>query len=207
LLRRIVNEGHELGNHTFTHPNLGEIPGPITDLELNATQRLIESITGRSTVLFRPPYFGDAEADKPEEVEPAIRAEKLGYIMVGLRIDPGDWKPAVTPDEIVQRTVDKALDKNPETRGQVVLLHDSGGERAATIEALPRLIHELRDRGFKFVQVSDLGGWTRDQVMPRYRRAKASTPARTPSRFCFFRPAAGCCNGLSSSASCWGWED
>ena len=50
LLRRIVNDGHELGNHTFTHPNLGEIPGRITDLELNATQRLIESITGRSTV-------------------------------------------------------------------------------------------------------------------------------------------------------------
>ncbi len=166
LLRRIVNEGHELGNHTYTHPNLGEIPGRITDLELNATQRLIESVTGRSTVLFRPPYFGDAEADKPEEVEPAIRAEKLGYIIVGLRIDPSDWKPGVTPDEIVQRTVDKAMDTNPETRGQVVLLHDSGGDRQATIEALPRLIHELRARGFKFVPVSALGGWTRDQVMP-----------------------------------------
>ena len=166
LLRRIVNEGHELGNHTFTHPNLGEIPGRITDLELNATQRLIESVTGRSTVLFRPPYFGDAEADKPEEVEPAIRAEKLGYIIVGLRIDPGDWKPGVTADEIVQRTVDKAMDTNPETRGQVVLLHDSGGDRAATIAALPRLIHELRARGFKFVPVSTLGGWSRDQVMP-----------------------------------------
>ena len=166
LLRRIVAEGHELGNHTFTHPNLGEIPGPITDLELNATQRLIESVTGRSTVLFRPPYFGDAEADKPEEVEPAIRAEKLGYIIVGLRIDPGDWKPGITADEIVQKTIDKAMDTNPETRGQVVLLHDSGGDRAATIEALPRLIHELRARGFKFVPVSTLGGWSRDQVMP-----------------------------------------
>src|SRR5258708_4661927 len=166
LLRRIVNEGHDLGNHTCTHPNLGEIPGRITDLELNATQRLIESVTGRSTVLFRPPYFGDAEADKPEEVEPAIRAEKLGYIIVGLRIDPGDWKPGATPDEIVKKTVDKALDTNPETRGQVVLLHDSGGDRAATIQALPRLIHELRARGFKFVPVSTLGGWTRDQVMP-----------------------------------------
>jgi cellulose synthase/poly-beta-1,6-N-acetylglucosamine synthase-like glycosyltransferase/peptidoglycan/xylan/chitin deacetylase (PgdA/CDA1 family)/spore germination protein YaaH len=166
LLRRIVNEGHELGNHTFTHPNLGEIPGRITDLELNATQRLIESITGRSTVFFRPPYFGDAEADKPEEVEPAIRAEKLGYIIVGLRIDPGDWKPDATADQIVQKTIDRAMDTNPETRGQVVLLHDSGGIRAATIEALPRLIHELRARGFKFVLVSDLGGWTRDQVMP-----------------------------------------
>ena len=166
LLRRIVNEGHEVGNHTFTHPNLGEIPGRITVLELNATQRLIESITGRSTVLFRPPYFGDAEADKPEEVEPAIIAKNLGYVMVGLRIDPSDWKPNVKPDEIVQRTVDKAMDNNPETRGQVVLLHDSGGDRSATVKALPRLIHELRGRGFKFVLVSDLGGWSRDQVMP-----------------------------------------
>src|SRR5882724_8569204 len=69
LMRRIVDEGHEIGNHTFTHPNLGEVPGRITDLELNATQRLIESVTGRSTVLFRPPYFGDAEADTPEEAE------------------------------------------------------------------------------------------------------------------------------------------
>src|SRR5436853_349245 len=166
LLRRIVDEGHEVGNHTFTHPNLGEIPGSVTVLELNATQRLIESITGRSTVLFRPPYFGDAEADKPEEVEPAIIAQKLNYVMVGLRIDPGDWKPGVTADEIIQGTIDKAMDKNPETQGQVVLLHDSGGEREATVEALPRLIHELRANGFKFVLVSDLGGWTRDQVMP-----------------------------------------
>ncbi len=97
ILRREVNEGNEVGNHTFTHPNLGEIPGKLTDLELNATQRLIESITGRSTVLFRPPYFGDAEADTPEEVEPAIRARDLGYVMVGLRIDPGDWKPGSLP--------------------------------------------------------------------------------------------------------------
>jgi cellulose synthase/poly-beta-1,6-N-acetylglucosamine synthase-like glycosyltransferase len=166
LLRREVNEGHEVGNHTFTHPNLGEIPGRVTDLELNATQRLIESITGRSTVLFRPPYFGDAEADTPEEVEPAIRARDLGYIMVGLRIDPDDWKPGVTPDEIVQKTVERAEDKNPETHGQVILLHDSGGDREATIAALPRLIHELRARGYTFVPVSSLGGWSRDQVMP-----------------------------------------
>ena len=166
LLRREVNEGHEVGNHTFTHPNLGEIPGKVTDLELNATQRLIESITGRSTVLFRPPYFGDAEADRPEEVEPAIRAKNLGYIMIGLRIDPGDWKPGATADQIVSTTLSRAEDKNPETRGNVILLHDSGGDREATIEALPRLIHELRARGYTFVPVSALGGWTRDQVMP-----------------------------------------
>ncbi len=166
LVRRIVNEGHELGNHTFTHPNLGEIPLRVTELELNATQRLIESIVGRSTVLFRPPYFGDAEADKPQEVEPAILAQKLGYIMVGVRIDPDDWQLPVKADDVVNRTIDRAMDTNPETRGQVVLLHDSGGDRSATVEALPRLIHELRARGFRFVPVSDLAGLSRDQVMP-----------------------------------------
>ena len=166
LVNRIVNEGHELGNHTFTHPNLGEIPLSLTELELNATQRLIESVTGRSTVLFRPPYFGDAEADKPQEVEPALVAQNLGYLMVGVRIDPDDWKLPVTPDDIVNRTIERATDTNPETRGEVVLLHDSGGDRSATIAALPRLIHELRARGYKFVPVSDLAGLSRDQVMP-----------------------------------------
>jgi len=166
LVRRVVDEGHEIGNHSFTHPNLGEIPLSLTELELNATQRLIESEVGRSTVLFRPPYFGDAEADKPQEVEPALVAQRLGYIMVGVRIDPDDWQLPVTADQIVQRTIDRAMDSNPETRGEIILLHDSGGDRSATIQALPRLIHELKARGFRFVAVSDLAGLSRDQVMP-----------------------------------------
>ena len=166
LVRRIVNEGHEVGNHSFTHSNLGEIPLSLTELELNATQRLIESEVGRSTVLFRPPYFGDAEADKPQEVEPALIAQNLGYIMVGVRIDPDDWQLPVTADQIVQRTVDRAMDSNPETRGEIILLHDSGGDRSSTVAALPRLIHELRARGFQFVAVSDLAGLSKDQVMP-----------------------------------------
>jgi cellulose synthase/poly-beta-1,6-N-acetylglucosamine synthase-like glycosyltransferase/peptidoglycan/xylan/chitin deacetylase (PgdA/CDA1 family)/spore germination protein YaaH len=184
LMRRIVDEGHEIGNHTFTHPNLGEIPLSLTELELNATQRLIESEVGRSTVLFRPPYFGDAEADKPEEVEPAIRAKELGYLMIGVRIDPDDWRLPVTAQEIVDRTLQRALDNNSDTRGQVVLLHDSGGDRSATVEALPKLIHELRARGFRFVAVSDLGGWTRDQVMPVTPRSeRAFTKADTIAFF------------------------
>ena len=166
LVRRIVNEGHEIGNHTFTHPNLGEVPLPLTRLELTATQRLIESLTGRSTVLFRPPYFGDAEADKPQEVEPAYVAQQLGYIVVGVRIDPDDWQLPVAANDIVNRTISRAMDSNPETRGQVILLHDAGGDRSATVEALPKMIHELKARGFRFVPVSELGNLTRDQVMP-----------------------------------------
>ena len=166
LVRRIVDEGHELGNHTFTHPNLGEVPLPLTELELNATQRLIESETGHSSVLFRPPYFGDAEADKPQEVEPAIVAQDLGYLMVGVRIDPNDWQLPITPDQIVLRTVSRAIDNNPETRGEVILLHDAGGDRSATVAALPELIHELKGRGFRFVPVSELAGLSKEQVMP-----------------------------------------
>lgn len=165
LVRRIVAEGHDIGNHTFTHPNLGEMPRRITDLELNATQRLIESLTGRSTRLFRPPYFGDAEPTTPDQVEPIARAERLGYLTVGLHVDPDDWARPGT-DAIVRRTIEGVTSPNPEQRGQVVLLHDSGGDRAQTVEALPRIIQELRARDIRFVTVSQLAGLTRDQVMP-----------------------------------------
>lgn len=165
LVRRIVSEGHDIGNHTFTHPNLGEIPGRVTDLELNANERLIEALTGRSTLLFRPPYFGDAEPTTPDEVEPIVRAERLGYLTVGLRVDPDDWALPGS-GEIVKRTIDGVTNTDPDSRGQVVLLHDGGGDRAQTEEALPQIIHELRARGYRFVTVSELAGLTREQTMP-----------------------------------------
>jgi cellulose synthase/poly-beta-1,6-N-acetylglucosamine synthase-like glycosyltransferase/peptidoglycan/xylan/chitin deacetylase (PgdA/CDA1 family)/spore germination protein YaaH len=165
LVRRIVAEGHDIGNHTFTHPNLGEIPSTITDFELNATERLIESLTGRSTLLFRPPYFGDAEPTTPDEVEPIERAKQLGYVTVGLHVDPDDWaKPGTS--EIVRRTIEGVTSTDPEQRGQVVLLHDGGGDREQTVEALPAIIHELKAHGYRFVTVSELAGLTRNQTMP-----------------------------------------
>lgn len=165
LVKRIVAEGHDLGNHSFTHPNLGEIPGKLTELELNATQRLIESLTGHSTYLFRAPYFGDAEPQTADEVEPAAIANKLGYIIVGLRVDPDDWaRPGA--DEIVRRTQAGLTNPNPDERGQVVLLHDGGGDRAQTVAALPRLIHELRAQGYQFTTVSQLAGLSQAQTMP-----------------------------------------
>jgi cellulose synthase/poly-beta-1,6-N-acetylglucosamine synthase-like glycosyltransferase/peptidoglycan/xylan/chitin deacetylase (PgdA/CDA1 family)/spore germination protein YaaH len=165
LVKRIVAEGHDIGNHSFTHPNLGEIPGRVTQLELTATQRLIESLTGRSTRLFRAPYFGDAEPQTPDEVEPAVIADRLGYINVGLRVDPDDW---VLPgaDAIIKRTMEGLENPNPDERGQIVLLHDGGGDRSQTVEALPELIHQLKAKGYRFATVSQLDGLTRDQAMP-----------------------------------------
>ncbi|PYT01255.1 MAG: polysaccharide deacetylase, partial [Acidobacteria bacterium] len=167
LVRRIVADGHDIGNHSYTHPNLGEIPGRITDLELNATERLIESLTGRSTILFRPPYFGDAEPTTSDEVEPIVRAKRLGYLTVGLHVDPDDW---ATPgaDEIVKRTIEGVTNNSGDSdqRGQIVLLHDGGGDRSQTVEALPRIIETLRARGYRFVTVSELAGLQQTQTMP-----------------------------------------
>jgi len=84
LVKRIVNDGHEIGNHTYTHPESG-VKYRVTfrpGIECYSTP--IESLTGRSTIFFRPPYFGDAEADQPEEVVPAFRAQNMGYVVVGL---------------------------------------------------------------------------------------------------------------------------
>jgi peptidoglycan-N-acetylglucosamine deacetylase len=165
LVRRIVDEGHDIGNHTYSHPNLGEVPGRITDLELNATQRLIESLTGRATILFRPPYFGDAEPTTPDEVDPIVRATRLGYLTIGLRVDPNDWERPGT-SQIVERTIAGVTATDADQRGQIVLLHDGGGDRQQTVAALPQIIHELRARKFRFVTVSQLAGLKRDQAMP-----------------------------------------
>ena len=196
-MRRIVNEGHEIGNHSFTHPNLGEIPLSLTELEFNATQRLIESEVGRSTVLFRPPYFGDAEADKPQEVEPAIVAQQLGYLMVGVRIDPDDWQLPVTADQIVNRTIERATDHEPGNtrRGRFAarLRRRSLGDDRSVAAVDSR----TQARGFRFVAVSDLAGLSRDQVMPEFPRTSASLHAPTPLRFSFSRSAVGSCNGFS----------
>jgi len=165
LVQRVLAEGHEIGNHTFTHPNVAEISKEAARLELNATQRLVQALTGRSMRLFRPPFFGDAEPTTPDEINAVKLAQSLGYTTVGLRVDPDDWA-GPSADTIVQRIMERVADTNPETRGQIVLLHDAGGDRSQTVAALPRIIDGLRAKGLEIVPVSQLAGWTSDQVMP-----------------------------------------
>src|SRR4029078_11141607 len=76
-----------------------------------------------------------------------------------------DWQRP-SADEIVERSIAEATDPNPDVRGQIILLRDSGGDRSNTVDALPKLIDALRARGFEFVPVSELAGMTRDQAMP-----------------------------------------
>lgn len=172
IVRREYDMGMLLGSHTYTHPNIAALPVAEMDIELNATQRLFAVITGHTFRLFRPPYFGDAEPSTPAEVNPLVKAQKLGYLIVGLRIDTDDWKkpPAKV---IVQRVFDRlAQPVTPDNpAGQVILLHDSGGDRAHTVEALPTLIDALRAHGYKLVTVDQLAGLTRDQAMPPSNRS------------------------------------
>ncbi len=166
LLNRIIDEGSEIGNHSFTHPNLAQVSAGGTRLELNSTNRLVEAYTGRSLRLFRAPYFGDAEPTTANEIVPALIAQQDGYTNVGLHVDPNDWKrPGVA--DIVKATLDQVRTDNPETAGQIVLLHDGGGDRAQTVAALPAIIDGLRAKGFQFVPVSRLAGLSRDAVMPK----------------------------------------
>lgn len=166
LLRQIIAQGSEVGNHSYTHPNLAQVSPRGVSLELNSTQRLVEAYTGRAMRLFRAPYFGDAEPTSADEIGPALEAQRAGYLNVGLHVDPGDWtRPGV--DAIVERTVQQVEDGTADRSAQVVLLHDSGGDRAQTVAALPRIIRRLEAKGYRFVTISTLAGLTPDKVMPR----------------------------------------
>lgn len=165
LLRRILAEGSELGNHSTTHPDLSRLPDAMIRFEINATQRLVESYTGRSLRLFRAPYLGDADPSSAAELRAAKVAADMGYLTVGLNVDPLDWTGAQA-SQIVQRTLDQVGSGGNMRSTQIVLLHDSGGDRSATIAALPAIVRGLRARGYRLVTVSQLAGIGRDVAMP-----------------------------------------
>ena len=170
LLQRIVREGHEIGNHTWTHPDISEISPRQVELEITLTERLFESKLGVQPLYFRPPYDIDEEPDTDDEAEPAWRIQQMGYIIIGSKIDTDDWDehPRKTTPEIIQ-SVFAQLDTmkvKPQFRGSIILMHDGGGDRSATVAALGPLIDALRARGYTIVPVSALMGKTTAQVMP-----------------------------------------
>jgi cellulose synthase/poly-beta-1,6-N-acetylglucosamine synthase-like glycosyltransferase/peptidoglycan/xylan/chitin deacetylase (PgdA/CDA1 family)/spore germination protein YaaH len=165
LLNREIAEGHEIGNHSYTHPNMALLQKRGTMIELNATQRLIEAYTGRGTRLLRLPYFGDAEPTTDDELLPALRAQEDGYVNVGLHVDTEDWQEPGVPT-ILRNAFQGVAASNDKFSGNIILMHDAGGDRQQTLEALPTVIETLKAHGYKFVTVSQLIGLTRDQVMP-----------------------------------------
>jgi peptidoglycan-N-acetylglucosamine deacetylase len=159
LVRRIVDEGHEIGNHTYYHPNLALCWPEHIRLELNATQLLIQTLTGRVTTLFRPPYAADTQPSRLADLIPLQIAQDQNYLVVLENIDPQDWaKPGA--DVILQRIKQQRHD------GNIILLHDAGGDRSQTVEALPRIIEYLQARNDTIVPLSKLLNTTRDALMP-----------------------------------------
>ena len=167
ITSRIYDEGHEIGNHTFTHPNISDLSPRFMKLELNLTERLFASRLGIHTVLFRPPYSIDQEPDTEDQVRPLELTQDMGYVTVGDKIDPGDWK-GPSADQIVSDVVAHLppCAPNDQRCGNIILLHDGGGNRRETVLALPAIIEGVRARGFEIVPVYQLLGKTRADVMP-----------------------------------------
>ena len=160
LLQRIYEEGHEIGNHTFSHPNLAKISESMGKIELSATRRLIECIIGHSTVLFRPPYRADADPHTYEDLYPIALAKQENYYTIAESIDPLDWQEGINEDSIVNRVI------RQEQEGNIILLHDAGGDRSATVKALPRIIHYFKSKGYTFTNISGLSGKSAKELMP-----------------------------------------
>ncbi|HVZ83797.1 MAG TPA: glycosyltransferase, partial [Terracidiphilus sp.] len=170
LLKRELREGDEIGNHTYTHPDISEISPNRLDLEVKLTERLFASKLGVQPLYFRPPYDIDEEPDTDDQAAPVVHIQQQGFIVIGNKIDTNDWDERVhkTPQEIVQSVLDQ-LDRmktKPQFRGSIILMHDGGGDRSATVAALPVLIDALRAHGYEIVPVSALMGKTAAEVMP-----------------------------------------
>ncbi|MDP4285607.1 MAG: glycosyltransferase [Bacteroidota bacterium] len=164
LLQREYKDGFEIGNHTFTHHNIADMSLQRAELEMKLTRLLIESITGHSTILFRAPYNADSQPETYEELAPIQRSRNENYLTINESVDPNDWAKGVTADSIFARVISQVETGN----ASIILLHDAGGDtRAATVEALPRIIDYFKKRGYIFTTVADLMGKTRDEVMPR----------------------------------------
>jgi spore germination protein YaaH/peptidoglycan/xylan/chitin deacetylase (PgdA/CDA1 family) len=139
LVRRAVDDGHLIGNHTFGHPDLRYSTDLSLRRELNTTQRLIEAAIGRQTVLFRAPYNTDSAPTAPDELRPLYHVTRLGYLVAGGDVDSLDYTRPGT-DAIVQHVLDGVAADGV----HVVTLHDAGGDRSQTVAAVDRLIPLLK---------------------------------------------------------------
>ncbi|MFE1955615.1 polysaccharide deacetylase family protein [Streptomyces sp. NPDC059524] len=151
LVQRMVEEGHEVGLHTFNHPDLSYQSSKRIDWELSQNQLALEGAAGVRTSLFRPPYssFADAMDDKSWPVTKYIGSR--GYITVVNNTDSEDWqRPGV--DEIIRRATPH------DGKGAIVLMHDSGGDRSQTVAALDRFLPDLQHHGYKFQNLTEALG-------------------------------------------------
>ena len=141
-LKRAAKEGHEIGNHTFSHPDISCLSSDDIKREIKECEDTLIKLTGKRPTLFRPPY-GSYSKDKLAEI-----AKESGYkIILWTTIDAKDWKNPPS-SQISDTIINKAQN------GDIILLHDYGTEN--TVKALDTIISEMIKKGYKFVTVSEL---------------------------------------------------
>jgi cellulose synthase/poly-beta-1,6-N-acetylglucosamine synthase-like glycosyltransferase/peptidoglycan/xylan/chitin deacetylase (PgdA/CDA1 family) len=146
LVRAELAAGDELGSHTYTHANLASA-GWRLPLELTLTQNALAGAAGIRTRLLRPPYSGATKALTAANWAAYRRAARFGYLIVLTTVDTRDWaQPSVAT--IVRNAMPHG------NSGAIVMMHDSGGNRAKTVRALPEIIDRLKARGYRFVTVT-----------------------------------------------------
>jgi peptidoglycan/xylan/chitin deacetylase (PgdA/CDA1 family) len=148
IARRIVSEGHVIGNHTYSHPFWApmETPGRIKS-EVDQAEAAIQKTTGVSTNLFRPPHGWRSPWM-------AQMLKKYNYSVVTWTVSPDDWS-GIGSDVVSKRVLAKTHS------GAIILLHDGletkdNFQKDNTIQALPAIISELKIRGYRFVTVPQL---------------------------------------------------
>lgn len=166
IVARAAREGHEIGNHSWSHPNFGKMSDDGVRSQVQRTDDAIKSATGSRPTLLRPPY-GSITAREKRWIH-----DQFGYQIILWDVDPYDWKrpgPSVVRNRILKET----------RPGSIVLSHDI---HPGTIEAMPSTFDALQAKGFKFVTVSELIRMAVPQPSPAPVETRDSTPARiTPS--------------------------
>lgn len=143
LLKQVVANGHAIGNHTWSH-QYAHYNESAAAREIDRTAEIVYKITGVKTSLFRPPA-GILNNGL------VTYAHEKKYAVVMWSVDSKDWRSRRTT---TQAFIDNVLKEAKP--GGIVLLHDGGGDRSNTVQALPQLIAQLKKHGYKFVTVPEL---------------------------------------------------
>ncbi|MEU1460003.1 glycosyltransferase [Streptomyces sp. NPDC005727] len=147
IVRTMVQQGNEVGVHTFTHVDLSYQSASRVRREMEQTQLALAGAAGITTTLFRAPYSSETDAIDDYSWPVYKKLGRDGYTSVFVDADSDDWKkPGVS--DIVKWATPKG------TKGASVLFHDAGGERSQTIAALPKYIEKMKAKGYTFTTVS-----------------------------------------------------